>query len=91
MIGGIGTLVVTFTCDAFAAQHHCGLGLLSYRPWARILTLVLSVFLLIHIPFGTALGFYGFWVLLSKETLPLFENRGIQGPGANRAWPGMNV
>jgi hypothetical protein len=52
-----------------------GIGLLSYRPWARIVTLVLSGFLLIHIPFGTLLGFYGFWVLLSKEAIPLFEHR----------------
>jgi hypothetical protein len=91
IIGGIGVLVVTFTMLLSLPSIIAGAGLLYYKPWARILTLILSVFLLIHIPFGTALGFYGFWVLLSKETLPLFENRGIQGPGANRAWPGMNV
>ena len=91
IIGGIGALVVTFTMLLSLPSIIAGAGLLYYKPWARILTLILSVFLLIHIPFGTALGFYGFWVLLSKETLPLFENRGVQRPGANRAWPGMNV
>jgi hypothetical protein len=50
-----------------------GVGLLSYKPWARILTLVVSGFDLINIPFGTALGFYGFWVLLSREGTALFE------------------
>jgi hypothetical protein len=44
-----------------------GLGLLRYREWARILTLVLAAFMLIAIPFGTAIGIYAFWVLLSNE------------------------
>ena len=71
-------LVVTFTMLLSLPSIIAGAGLLYYKPWARILTLILC-FLLIHIPFGTALGFYGFWVLLSKETLPLFENRGYKG------------
>lgn len=91
IIGGIGALVVGFTMLLSLPSIVAGVGLLNCKPWARILTLVLSVLLLIHVPFGTALGFYGFWVLLSKETLPLFENTAMQGPGGNRAWPGMNV
>jgi hypothetical protein len=72
IIGGIGALVVGFTMLLSLPSIVAGVGLLNCKPWARILTLVLSVLLLIHVPFGTALGFYGFWVLLSKETLPLF-------------------
>jgi len=44
-----------------------GIGLLKYREWARILTLVLAVFLLMAFPFGTALGAYAFWVLLISD------------------------
>ena len=33
-----------------------GIYLLKYRPWARILLLVLGFLNLIEIPFGTALG-----------------------------------
>jgi hypothetical protein len=44
-----------------------GIGLLRYREWARILTLVLAAFMLIGFPFGTAIGIYAFWVLLSSD------------------------
>jgi hypothetical protein len=44
-----------------------GIGLLKNREWARILTLVLAAFMLIGFPFGTAIGIYAFWVLLSRE------------------------
>ena len=73
LIGGIGALVVGSRQCCPLPSIIAGIGLLSYRPWARILTLVLSVFLLIHLPFGTALGFYGFWVLLSAEGAMLFQ------------------
>lgn len=44
-----------------------GIGLLLYREWARVLTLVLAALMLIGFPFGTAIGIYAFWVLLSDE------------------------
>lgn len=50
-----------------------GYGLLQFKPWARILTIVLSALNLINIPFGTALGIYGLWVLLNKDTERLFD------------------
>ena len=50
-----------------------GWGLLNFRPWARVVTIALSAFDLFHIPFGTALGVYGFWVLLSVEGEQLFR------------------
>ena len=53
-----------------------GVGLLSYQPWARILTIVLSILDLISIPFGTALGIYGLWVLFTTEGARLFEQGG---------------
>jgi hypothetical protein len=45
---------------------------MSYKPWARILIIVLSALELISIPFGTALGIYGLWVLLTKDGAQLF-------------------
>jgi len=50
-----------------------GVGLLQFRPWARTLTIILSAVHLFNVPFGTALGVYGFWVLLSPETEALFR------------------
>ena len=49
-----------------------GIGLLKYRPWARILTIVLSALNLMNVPFGTILGIYGLWVMLSDEGSRLF-------------------
>jgi hypothetical protein len=45
---------------------------LNYKPWARVLGLVLAVINLFNIPFGTALGIYALWVLLNKDTERLF-------------------
>ena len=46
-----------------------GWGLLQHEKWARILALVLAfVSLFTNIPFGTALGVYTMWVLLSSDS-----------------------
>jgi len=61
-----------------------GIGLLKFRPWARVLGIVISALDLIHVPLGTALGVYGLWVLLSNETEALFRNANaypVQPPG----------
>ena len=52
-----------------------GIGLLSYRPWARAVTIVVSILELMNFPFGTALGVYGMWVLLTADGARLFEQR----------------
>jgi hypothetical protein len=50
-----------------------GIGLLQFKSWARITVIVLSALDLIHIPVGTALGIYGFYVLLNPETEAMFN------------------
>jgi len=62
--GMIGVLLFATSIAGFLA----GWGLLKYRPWARMLTLILGVISLIHVPFGTALGIYTLWVLLPAES-----------------------
>jgi hypothetical protein len=49
-----------------------GIGLLKFKRWSRILGIVLSAIRLIQIPFGTAVGAYGLWVLFHKDTEKLF-------------------
>ena len=56
-----------------------GIGLLKYRPWARILVLIVSCLDLLNIPIGTAVAVYTFWVLLNDETAKLFETRAGTG------------
>lgn len=55
-----------------------GIGLLQFRPWARIATIVLSAFDLLSVPFGTALGLYGLWVMLNRETEQLFAGSPVR-------------
>jgi len=44
-----------------------GWGLMKHQPWARIAAIVLGIVSLLHPPFGTALGIYTLWVLLSDQ------------------------
>ena len=43
------------------------------RPFGRILSLALAVVDLLVLPFGTALGAYAMWVLLTNDGRRLFE------------------
>ena len=45
-----------------------GVGLLMRRQWARMFAIVLGIFGLVDMPFGTALGIYTLWVLLPSES-----------------------
>ena len=49
-----------------------GIGLLYFKPWARILGIVLSAIALLGFPWVTLLGIYGLWVLFNKDTERLF-------------------
>src|SRR5262249_15492618 len=75
ILGAIGGLVLLVLLALSIPGIAAGVGLLSYQPWARILTIVLSILDLINIPFGTALGVYGLWVLFTAEGAQLFEQR----------------
>jgi hypothetical protein len=54
---------------------HLWIGALlrRYRPWARLMALVLAVINVVLFPFGSALGVYAGWVLLKDEGRRLFE------------------
>ena len=51
-----------------------GAGLFSYRPWARILVMIVSAMNCLNVPVGIAKGVYSIWVLMQPETIELFEN-----------------
>jgi hypothetical protein len=50
-----------------------GIGLFSFRPWARILVMIVSALNCLNVPVGTAKGIYSLWVLMQPETIELFE------------------
>ncbi len=73
ILGITGTALSVFLLLLSLPGLVTGWGLLKLRPWARILGIVLAVISLINFPIGTAIGVYGLWVLLTKETERLFE------------------
>ena len=50
-----------------------GVGLIKYRPWARILGIVMSIFNLLTFPHGTAIGVYSMIVLFDQEAVRLLN------------------
>ena len=71
IIGGIAFVVIAaLSAPGLAA----GIGLLRYRSWARILTIIISALHLFNVPFGTALGVYSLWALLCAEGARLFDH-----------------
>jgi hypothetical protein len=50
-----------------------GIGLFTFRSWARILVMIVSAINCLNIPVGTAKGIYSIWVLMQPETIELFE------------------
>lgn len=76
VLGAIGVGVAALFVVLAAPSIAGGLGLLKYRPWARILTIVLAALHLLSIPLGTALGIYTLWALLKPESEALFRPRG---------------
>ena len=74
IVGGIGVIICVALIIAGIPGIVTGIGLLRYRPWARILGIIISAVDLLHVPLGTALGVYGLWVLLSQQGEAVFRN-----------------
>jgi hypothetical protein len=72
VLGVVGLVISGFVLLLSLPGVIAGFGLLRFRPWARMLTIVLSALDLPGVPIGTALGVYGLWVLLKPETERLF-------------------
>jgi hypothetical protein len=71
--------IVGLSAGALAAGvTAAGVGLLQHREWARVLAIIMSVFLLIHFPLGTAVGVYAFWVLFSREGQEYYKSHSVQ-------------
>jgi hypothetical protein len=57
-----------------AAGGICvGWGLMHREPWARIAAIVLGILALFHPPFGTGLGIFTLWTLLSNDAGSEYE------------------
>ena len=87
ILGVIGGFVFLVMLVLSLPSLIVGFGLLRFRPWARMLAIVLSVLHLFNIPFGTALGVYGLWCLLAPETELLFRSQQSGLPAYPPAYP----
>ena len=65
----VGSLLILLGLPGLLA----GYGLLTARPWARILALVVAILNLVNVPIGTIIGIYACWVLLQQPTREYFE------------------
>ena len=82
IIGLTGMALVAFLVILSVPGVIIGIGLLNFRPWARIAGTVVSILWLMMIPFGTVLGVYGIWVLFTKETERLFMAGPVSPPAS---------
>ncbi len=69
MLSFIGLLVLAKAAAGLAA----GWGLLERQSWARVLALIVGVISLLNLPFGTALGIFTIWVLLSPKAAEQYQ------------------
>src|SRR5919197_1995178 len=81
--GGGGQVAAGLTAAAFTtlafiaivwgvAHVIVGLPLRRRQPWARLAALMLGSVDLLLLPYGTALGAYALWVLLSEQGKAIF-------------------
>jgi hypothetical protein len=63
LLSVVGILVLGYGALGLAA----GWGLLRRESWARLLAMIVGCIALIKVPFGTALGIYTLWVLISHN------------------------
>ena len=73
VLSSIGTIVGSVLLIVSIPAIIAGIGLIYRKSWSRILALIICVIKLLNIPFGTALGVYGIWVLMQDETIELFK------------------
>lgn len=74
-VSAISGLLGTVVLMVSAATAAAGVGLLQYQSWGRTLALVVAAVMIVKIPFGTAIGIYAFWVLLSERGRTHYEQK----------------
>ena len=70
----IGVVIVLMICVVSLPALIAGVGLVKFKPWSRVLGIVISILRLFSVPIGTALGVYGLWVLFQPEARQVLES-----------------
>jgi hypothetical protein len=73
-VGGLLHIIAIVLIVTGAIGIGAGVGLMRAELWARPLIIALAIISLpLNIPFGTALGIYSLWVLLSGNSAAEYE------------------
>jgi hypothetical protein len=64
----VGSLLIVLALPGLVA----GYGLLTRKPWGRMLAMVIGILGLLNFPLGTAIGLYALWVLSSTRARDAF-------------------
>lgn len=75
VLGAVGGFIVIVILIFSLPGLIGGVGLLMMASWSRVYMIVISALHLLHIPFGTALGIYGLWILTKPETEALLSHQ----------------
>ncbi|HEX8966913.1 MAG TPA: hypothetical protein VF937_03470 [Chloroflexota bacterium] len=67
----VGLLLSIVALPGLAA----GYGLVTRKPWARMLAIVVAILGLLNFPLGTAIGLYALWVLFPTRARAYFATR----------------
>lgn len=67
--GGIGSIFMMIVLVTSLPGFLAGYGLWKDKPWGKVLSIIMGIIYLMQPPFGTALGIYALWVLLSDESM----------------------
>ena len=70
--GVVGTAVGLLFAALGIPGVVAGYGLLTKKPWARVLTIVVGILSLVNFPVGTAIGLYTLWVLTQPAATEYF-------------------
>jgi hypothetical protein len=73
LAGTFGIMITGIILITTLPAIIAGWGLLKFKPWSRILALIVGIINIPGVPFGTALGIYALWVLLKDDTIKLFD------------------
>ena len=73
VLSSVGSIVGSILLFVSIPAIIAGIGLIYRKSWSRLLALIICSLKLFNIPFGTALGIYGFWILMQDEVIDLLK------------------
>ncbi len=72
ILGVVGTAIGLLFAALGVPGLLAGYGLLTKKPWARVLAIVVGILSLVNFPVGSAIGLYTLWVLTQAAATDYF-------------------